>query len=79
MEFPRSQADEVKYLGILFMSEGQKREMSHEVKLSIYCRGSVPILTYDYELWAMTERIRLQIQQLKGFPLGRLGSDLEID
>ena len=42
-----------------------KRELSQEVKLSIYRSIFIPTLTYGYEGWVMTERMRSQIQVAK--------------
>ncbi len=40
-----------------------------KAKLSIYKFVYIPTLTYDYELWVVTERMRLQIQAVKiNFP-----------
>lgn len=38
-----------------------KRELSLKVKLSIYQSINVPNLTYDHELWVMTERTRFWV------------------
>ena len=39
-----------------------KRELSKKAKLSIFKAVFVPILTYSYESWVMTERMRSQAQ-----------------
>ena len=39
-----------------------KRELSKKAKLSIFKAVFVPILTYDYESWVMTEGVRSQVQ-----------------
>ena len=39
-----------------------KREFSKKAKLSIFKTLFVPILTYGHESWAMTERVRSQVQ-----------------
>ena len=42
-----------------------KRELSRKAKLSIYRSIFVPSLTYDHELWVMTERTRSRIQAVE--------------
>ena len=42
-----------------------KRELSKKAKLSIFKAVFVPILTYGYESWVMTERMRSQVQASK--------------
>ena len=42
-----------------------KKELSQKVKLSIYWSIYVPILTYDHEVWVVTERTRSRIQAAK--------------
>ena len=39
-----------------------KRELSKKAKLSIFKAVFVPILTYGYESWVMTEREQSQVQ-----------------
>ena len=39
-----------------------KRELSKKAKVSIFKAVLVPILTYGHESWAMTERMRSQVQ-----------------
>jgi len=81
------QAKELKYLRVLFMSEGKmeremdrrigmasavmralyrsivvKRELSWKAKLSIYRSTYVPTLAY--ELWVVTERMRLRTEMI---------------
>uniref|UniRef100_A0A8C6Q6L6 Reverse transcriptase domain-containing protein n=1 Tax=Nothobranchius furzeri TaxID=105023 RepID=A0A8C6Q6L6_NOTFU len=46
----------------LYRSVVVKRELSQKAKLSIYRSIYVPTLTYDHELWVVTERTRLRIQ-----------------
>lgn len=54
----------------------EKRELSHEVKLSIYQPVYVPTLTYGRELWEVTGRMRSRIQaaEMSFFSPGWLGS-----
>ena len=40
-----------------------KKELSQKVKLSIYRSIYIPTLTYGHELWVVTERTRLRIQE----------------
>ena len=42
-----------------------KREQSRKAKLSVFKSIFIPILTYGHECWAMTERVRLQMQASK--------------
>jgi len=42
-----------------------KRELSDTAKLSVFKSIFVPILTYGYESWVMTERILTQVQAPK--------------
>ena len=46
----------------LHYSVVMKRELSKKAKLSIFKVVFVPILTYGYESWVMTERVRSQVQ-----------------
>ncbi len=46
----------------MYQSVMVKKELSCKAKLSIYRSIYVPTLTYDYELWGMTERTRSRIQ-----------------
>ena len=39
-----------------------KQELSKKTNLSISKAVFVPILTYGYEFWVMTKRVRLQVQ-----------------
>ena len=39
-----------------------KRDSSKKAKLSIFKTVFVPILTYGYESWVMTERVQLKMQ-----------------
>ncbi len=47
---------------VLYQTVMVKRELSRKVKLSIYQLIYVPTLTYGYELWVVTERMRSRIQ-----------------
>ena len=49
----------------LHYSVVMKRELSKKAKLSIFKAVFVPILTYGHESWAMTERMRTQVQASK--------------
>ncbi|KAK3507968.1 hypothetical protein QTP70_005998 [Hemibagrus guttatus] len=49
----------------MYRSVVVKKELSRKAKLSIYQPIFVPTLTYGYELWVMTERIRSRIQVAK--------------
>ncbi|KAK3526897.1 hypothetical protein QTP86_003592 [Hemibagrus guttatus] len=46
----------------MYQSVVVKNELSQKAKLSIYQSIYVPTLTYGYELWVMTKRIRSRIQ-----------------
>ena len=46
----------------LHYSVVMKRELSKKAKLSIFKAVFVPILTYGYESWVMTERMRSQVR-----------------
>ncbi|KAK3561731.1 hypothetical protein QTP86_012984 [Hemibagrus guttatus] len=46
----------------MYRSVVVKKELSRKPKLSIYQSIYVPTLTYDHELWVMTERVRSRIQ-----------------
>ena len=39
-----------------------KRESSKKAKLSIFKTAFVPILTYGYQSWVITERVQSQVQ-----------------
>ena len=63
------QVEEFKYLGVLFTSEGKmEREIDRQIwaasavmqtlKQSVVVKREPPTLTYDYELWVVTERRR---------------------
>ena len=39
-----------------------KRQLSKKAKLSIFETVFVPIRTYGYESWTVTERVRSQVQ-----------------
>ena len=57
----------------------EKRDLSQKAKLSFYWSIYVPSLTYDHELWVMTERIRSRIQVAEMRFLRRVvGAPLEI-
>ena len=47
---------------VLHYSVVMKRELPKKAKLSIFKAVFVPILTYGHESWAMTERMRSQVQ-----------------
>ena len=47
----------------LHYSVAMKRELSKKAKLSIFKAVFVPILTYGYESWVMTKRVRSQVQE----------------
>jgi len=49
----------------LYRSVLVKRELSRKAKFSIYWSVYVPTLTYDHELWIVTERTRLRKQAAK--------------
>ncbi|KAK3510626.1 hypothetical protein QTP70_011883 [Hemibagrus guttatus] len=46
----------------MYRSVVVKKELTQKAKLSIYQSIYVPTLTYDHELWVMTERVRSRIQ-----------------
>ena len=46
----------------LYPSIVLKRELCTKAKLSVFISVFVPILTYGYECWIMTERIRSRVQ-----------------
>ena len=46
----------------LHYSVDMKRELSKKTKLSIFKAVFAPILIYGPESWAMTERMRSQVQ-----------------
>ncbi|KAK3543929.1 hypothetical protein QTP70_031842 [Hemibagrus guttatus] len=46
----------------MYRSVVVKKELSRKAKLSIYQSIYAPTLTYGYELWVMTERVRSRIQ-----------------
>ncbi|KAK3542618.1 hypothetical protein QTP86_031319, partial [Hemibagrus guttatus] len=46
----------------MYRSVVVKKELSRKAKLSIYQSIYIPTLTYDHELWVMTERVRSRIQ-----------------
>ena len=56
----------------LHYSVVMKRELSKKSRLSIFKIICVPILTYGYESWVMTERVRLQGQTSDITFLGRI-------
>ncbi len=47
----------------MYRSVVVKKELSCKANLSIYRSIYVPTLTYDHELWVMTERTRARIQK----------------
>ncbi|XP_070404401.1 uncharacterized protein [Nothobranchius furzeri] len=47
----------------LYQSVMVKRELSQKAKHSIYRSIYIPTLTYGHELWVVTERTRLRIQE----------------
>jgi len=46
----------------LYRSMVTKRELSNTAKLSVFKSVFIPIFTYGYESWVMTERILSEVQ-----------------
>lgn len=47
---------------VLYWTVMVEKELSHKLKLSIYCSVYILTLTFEHELCAVTGRTRLQIQ-----------------
>lgn len=63
----------------LYQTVVVKRELSGKAKLSIYQWIYVPTLTYDHNLWVVTNRLRLWIQVAEMSLLHRVaGLSLEV-